>query len=72
MITKLEFKEVQGKCVNEGTVEVEHEFEDISQLIQYLKENWFDLENADDIESIEFDYAMDGDFLLTVKEMTDE
>ena len=72
MVTILEFKEVMGSCVNAGKITVEHNFKDTDKLIQYLKDNWVDLENADKIDSIEIDLDIEGDFLLTIKEMTNE
>ena len=69
MVTVLEFKEVMGNCVNAGKVTVEHNFENIDKLIQYLKDNWFDLENADKIDSIEIDLDIEGDFLLTINSL---
>ncbi len=72
MVTVLEFKEVMGNCVNAGKVTVEHNFKDINKLIQYLKDNWFDLENADKIDSIEIDLDIEGDFLLTINSLGDE
>lgn len=72
MVTVLEFKEVMGNCVNAGKVTVEHNFENIDKLIQYLKDNWFDLENADKIDSIEIDLDIEGDFLLTINPLEDE
>lgn len=72
MVTKLKFKEVSGECINIGTMVVEHEFSNTKDLIRYIKENWFDLENAVKIDSIEIDLDTEGDFLLTINELKDE
>lgn len=72
MTTKLEFKESMGKCVSEGAVIIEHDFETVEQLKQYVRENWFDLENAEKIRSAEFELYTNGDFLLTINEVTNE
>lgn len=72
MVTVLEFKEVMGNCVNTGKATVEHNIENINELIQYLKDNWFDLENAHKIDSIEIDLDIEGDFLLTINPLEDE
>ena len=72
MVTVLEFKEVMGNCVNSGKMTVEHNFEDVDKLIQYLKDNWFDLENANKIDSIEIDLDVEGDFLLTINSLRNE
>lgn len=72
MVTKLKFKEVSGECISIGTMVVEHEFSNTKDLIRYIKENWFDLENAVKVDSIEFEFDTEGDFLLTINELKDE
>lgn len=72
MITKLRYKEVQGKVIEEGIMTVKHNFEDINELIRYIRKNWSDLENAVEIKEIEFDPDIDGDFILTIGELKEE
>ena len=51
---------------------VVRQFNYASELIRYIKENWFDLENAVKVDSIEFEFDTEGDFLLTINELKDE
>lgn len=66
-VTKIRYKEVMGKCVNLGTLRIEHDFIREGDLISYLRENWFDIENAERIKSVEVDPDTDGDFNLTLE-----
>lgn len=72
MNTRLIFKEVLGECINVGDMEVIHNFTSSEELIAYIRENWFNLEEAKELESVEINLHTKGDFLLTIKEMTDE
>lgn len=66
--TILKFQVTEGPCYNEGIIEVNHNFDNVKQLIQYLRENWHNLENADLIEEIEITYDTDGEFKLIIEE----
>lgn len=66
-ISRVKFKEVMGSCVTQGTAIVTHSIEEESKLVSYLQENWFDLENADEISEVEFELDTEGDFLLDIK-----
>lgn len=65
-ITNIKYKEVMGECVNLGTLKVEHDFIREADLVTYLRENWFNLEEAERIKSIEIDPNTEGDFKLTL------
>lgn len=65
-VTKIRYKEIMGKCVNLGTLRIEHDFIRESDLISYLRENWFNIEEAERIKSVEVDPDTDGDFKLTL------
>ena len=66
-VTKIKYKEIMGKCVNLGTLRVEHDFIREDDLISYLRENWFNVEEAERIKSVEVDPDTDGDFSLTLE-----
>ena len=66
-VTKIRYKEIMGKCVNLGTLRVEHDFIREGDLISYLRENWFNVEEAERIKSVEVDPDTDGDFSLTLE-----
>lgn len=72
MNTRLIFKEVLGECISIGDMEVTHSFTSSEELIAYIRENWFNLEEAKELESVEINLHTKGDFLLIIKEMTDE
>ena len=65
-VTKIRYKEIMGECVNLGTLRIEHDFIRESELISYLRENWFNIEEADRIKAVEIDPDTDGDFSLTL------
>lgn len=65
-VTKIRYKEIMGECINLGTLRIEHDFIKESDLISYLRENWFDIENAERIKAVEIDPDTDGDFNLTL------
>ena len=72
MNTRLIFREVLGECISTGDMEVIHNFTSTEELIAYVRENWFNLEEAKELESVEINLHTKGDFLLTIKEMTDD
>lgn len=72
MVTKLRYKEVQGKVIEEGTMTVTHGFDTTTELIQYIRRHWADLDNAEELEEIEFDLDVDGDFILTIEEVIED
>lgn len=65
-VTKIKYKEIMGECVNSGTLKIEHDFIREDDLISYLRENWFNVEEAERIKSVEVDPDTDGDFSLTL------
>lgn len=65
-VTILKYEEVLGECYNIGELEVTHDFIDEESLKQYLRENWFNIENADRIKKVVVSPYTDGDFKLTL------
>ena len=70
-VTKIRYKEIMGKCINSGTLRIEHDFIRETDLVQYLRENWFNVEDAERIKSVEIDPDTEGEFNLTLTVLDD-
>lgn len=66
-ITKLKYEEILGNCYNTGELEVTHDFTNEEDLKQYLRENWFNVENAERIKKVVVNPCSDGEFKLTLE-----
>ena len=65
--TIIDYIEKAGECVDVGSLEIKHNFETDEELVQAVKENWFNLENIENVEEIIIDSDTDGDFQLSLK-----
>lgn len=63
-VSRIRYEETKGLCYNSGVLEITHNFTDEDKLIEYLRNNWFDLENADRISDILVDPDTKGVFNL--------
>ncbi len=62
----IRYKEIKGLCINSGVMEITHNFTNEKELIHYLRENWFNLENADRITDILINQDTEGPFSLSL------
>jgi hypothetical protein len=72
MKTKIKFVEKSGECQTGGTLIVDHSFENKDELLQYLKDNWWSLQELDDIEVLDIDINVGEETDIQLKVLENE
>lgn len=72
MVTKIRFTESSGECKTVGTIKVEHNFENEEDLLNFIQDNWLNLEDQDVVNILDVDISNNGDLYVELETIDED